>query len=76
VDPFSVGGGIFGLSLALVFASLLLPIVITVVILVAVIRSTTATRRDPAEQELRARLARGEIDTTEFEVRLRALKER
>jgi uncharacterized membrane protein len=67
-------GAVFGITLIGVLASLLLPIGIIVVIVWAIRRSAPA-RRDPAEQELRDRLARGEIDMAEFQVRLRALRE-
>ncbi|HXG26243.1 MAG TPA: hypothetical protein VNL94_05225 [Candidatus Binatia bacterium] len=39
------------------------------------IRRSAPKRRDPAEESLRARLARGEIDRAEFLVRMRALNE-
>jgi len=45
------------------------------VIVVWAIRRFTPPRRDAAEDELRGRLARGEIDLAEFEARLRALRE-
>ena len=67
-------GAIFGITLIGVLASLLLPIGIIVLIVWAIRRSAPA-RRDPAEEELRDRLARGEIDLAEFQVRLRALRE-
>ena len=37
------------------------------------IRRSAPARRDPAEQALRDRLARGEIEQAEFLVRMRAL---
>ena len=67
-------GAIFGITLIGVLASLLLPVGIIVLIVWAIRRSAPA-RRDPAEEELRDRLARGEIDLAEFQVRLRALRE-
>jgi uncharacterized membrane protein len=39
-------------------------------------RRWAATRRDPAEDELRARFARGEIDEEEYARRLRTLRGR
>jgi uncharacterized membrane protein len=67
-------GAIFGITLIGVLASLLLPIGIIVLIVWAIRRSAPA-RRAPAEQELRDRLARGEIDMAEYQVRLRALRD-
>jgi uncharacterized membrane protein len=58
-------------------ASLLIPVVITGVVLVVVIwaiRRSVPAREDPAVTELKARLARGEIDPVEYEVRMRALR--
>jgi uncharacterized membrane protein len=58
-------------------ASLLIPVVITGVVLVVVIwaiRRSVPAREDPAVAELKARLARGEIDPIEYEVRMRALR--
>jgi uncharacterized membrane protein len=57
-----------------IVASLLAPVAIIGVIVWAIRRSAPA-RRDPAEQALRERLASGEIDMAEFQVRLRALRE-
>ena len=56
-----------------IFASVGIPIIIIVVIIWAIRRGMPAWR-DPAEEALRARLARGEIDRAEFQVRLRALE--
>jgi len=39
------------------------------------IRRSSVVLRDPAEQQLRDRLARGEIDTAEFQARLDSLHE-
>jgi len=58
-----------------VFTMVFITVAVIGVIVWAVRRSAPGTR-DPAEQELRARLARGEIDMAEFDVRLRALHER
>ena len=58
-------------------ASLLIPVVITGVVLVVVIwaiRRSVPAREDPAVAELKTRLARGEIDPVEYEVRMRALR--
>ena len=62
----------FGLTFLSVLASLAIPIIIVGLVIWAV-RRNRSLRRDPAEEELRIRLARGEIDMTEFEARLRAL---
>jgi uncharacterized membrane protein len=70
-----IGGfmnAIFGITLLSVLASLLIPLAIIVLIVWAIRRAAPA-RRDPAEQALRDRLARGEIDQAEFLVRMRAL---
>jgi uncharacterized membrane protein len=49
-------------------ASLAIPLIIVGVVIWAIRR-----RRDPAEESLRERLARGEIDQSEFLVRMGAL---
>ena len=59
-------------SIVTVIGSLAIPIVIIGVVIWA-IRRNSPPRRDPAEQELRGRLARGEIEQAEFLVRMRAL---
>jgi uncharacterized membrane protein len=62
-----------GLTIA---ASLIVPVVITVLIIgliVWAIRRNAPAREDPAIAELKTRYARGEIDTAEFQVRLREL---
>jgi uncharacterized membrane protein len=72
VDGFM--GAIFGITIIGIVVSLLVPIAIIILVVWAIRRSAPA-RRDPAEQELRDRLASGEIDMAEFRVRLRALRE-
>jgi uncharacterized membrane protein len=67
-------GAIFGITIIGIVVSLLVPIAIIILVVWAIRRSAPA-RRDPAEQELRDRLASGEIDMAEFQVRLRALRE-
>ncbi len=67
-------GAIFGFTAITIAVALLIPILIVGVVIWAIRRSAPA-RRDPAEEELRDRLARGEMDTAEFEVRLRTLRE-
>ena len=69
-----IGGimdGVFLVTILSVLASLAIPIVIIAVVIWAIRRQ--APRRDPAEEALRERLARGEIDQAEFLVRMRAL---
>lgn len=70
-----IGGfmdGVFLFTIVTVIASLAIPIVIIGVVIWAIRRNSPA-RRDPAEEELRERLARGEIEQAEFLVRMRAL---
>jgi uncharacterized membrane protein len=76
VKPVDVGFGIFDWFMPLMAASLLIPLVITglvVGVVVWAIRRSSPPREDPAVSELKGRLARGEIDTAEYEVRLRSL---
>lgn len=71
VDPFGFMGGVIALSL-------IVPLVITLLVLgviVWAIRRSGPAREDPAVVELKGRLARGEIDPTEYEVRMRALRD-
>ena len=63
---------IFGFAIFTTLASLAVPIIIIAVVIWA-IRRNAPRRRDPAEENLRARLATGEIDQAEFLVRMRAL---
>ena len=67
-------GAIFGITLLGIVATLAVPILIVALVIWA-LRRNGGLRRDPAEDELRVRLARGEIDMAEFEVRLRALRD-
>lgn len=64
---------IFAISFVGILVSLAVPVLIVVAIVWAVRRSVPVGR-DPAEEALRQRLARGEIDMAEFQVRLRALR--
>ena len=64
--------GVFLVTILSVVASLAIPILVIGVIIWAIRRNAPA-RRDPAEEELRDRLARGEIEQAEFLVRMRAL---
>ncbi len=73
--PPDIGGfmdGIFAFTALTVLASLAIPLIIVGVVIWA-IRRQAPPRRDPAEEALRERLARGEIDQAEFLVRMRAL---
>ncbi|MCI0585052.1 MAG: hypothetical protein L0227_19530 [Chloroflexi bacterium] len=63
-----------GIAIVGTLVSVLVPLAIVVLVVWAIRRSMPA-RHDPAETELRGRLARGEIDMAEFQVRLRALKD-
>lgn len=70
-----VGGmldGIFGITIVGMLLSLAIPLLIIGVI-IWVVRRSAPRRRDPAEEELRTRLADGQIDQAEFLVRMRAL---
>ena len=69
-DPFGFVGSVIALSL-------LIPLITTVLILgviVWAVRRAGPAREDPAVAELKARLARGEIDPIEYQVRMRALR--
>ena len=69
-----IGGimdGVFLVTILSVVASLAVPLIVIGVVIWAIRRQ--APHRDPAEQALRDRLARGEIDQSEFLVRMRAL---
>jgi uncharacterized membrane protein len=63
---------IFGITIIGMLLSLAIPLVI-IGLIVWVIRRNAPRRRDPAEEELRTRLAAGQIDQAEFLVRMRAL---
>ncbi len=65
---------IFGITMLSIVASLAVPVII-IGLLIWAIRRNRSLQHDPAEEQLRIRLARGEIDMTEFEVRLRALRD-
>jgi uncharacterized membrane protein len=64
--------GVFLVTIFSVLISLAIPLIIVGVVIWA-IRRQSPRRRDPAEEALRERLARGEIDQAEFLVRMRAL---
>jgi uncharacterized membrane protein len=72
----AVDFGLFDWILPLMAATVLLPLIITIIVIGVVvwaIRRNSAGHQDPAIAELNARLARGDIDPTEYEVRLRSL---
>lgn len=69
IDVFDFMGPIFLVSLAV-------PLITTGLVVGTVvwaIRRNTPRREEPAVEELKARLARGEIDPVEYQVRIRAL---
>lgn len=71
LDPFGFVGG-------MMVVILLVPLLTTVLIIgviVWAIRRVAPARDDPAVAELKSRLARGEIDMAEFQVRMRALRD-
>ena len=70
-DPFAFVGGMIAVSL-------IVPLVTTglvVGLIVWAIRRSAPPREDPAVAELKTRLARGEIDPVEYQVRMRALRD-
>jgi len=69
-DPFRFVGSVMVLHL-------LTPVITTALILgviVWAIRRAEPAREDPAVAELKARLARSEIDPIDYQVRMRALR--
>jgi uncharacterized membrane protein len=69
-DPFGFVGSMIALSI-------IVPLLTTGLIVSAIvwaIRRSAPPREDPAVAELKGRLARGEIDPTEYLVRMRALR--
>jgi len=67
----SMSGAIAGLT---IFMMVFITVAVIAVIVWA-FRRVAPALRDPAEQELRDRLARGEIDMSEFQARLDALRQ-
>jgi uncharacterized membrane protein len=58
--------------------TLLLPLIVTgavIGVVIWAIRRNAPRREEPAVEELKARLARGEIDPVEYQVRIRALRD-
>jgi uncharacterized membrane protein len=71
--PFDVGGFV----MATMAVAIILPLVITglvIGLIVWAIRRNAPASEDPAITELKSRLARGEIDPSEYQARLDALK--
>jgi len=64
---------IVGITILGFVVTLAVPLAIVIVVIWAIRRGMPA-RRDPAEEALRTRLARGEIDMAEYQVRMRALR--
>ena len=72
----TVGFGLFDWIMPFMAASIILPLVVTVLVIGVVVwavRRNSAAHEDPAVSELKGRLARGDIDPIEYEVRLRSL---
>ena len=70
-DPFDFVGGMIAISL-------IVPLVTTVLVIgviVWAVRRAAPVRDNPAVAELKSRLARGEIDPVQFQVRMRALRD-
>lgn len=68
----------FGFVGSMLVVSLLVPLITTglvVGVIVWAIRRSIPAREDAAILELKGRLARGEIDPTEYQVRMRALRD-
>jgi uncharacterized membrane protein len=68
--------GIFEWIGPLIAATIILPLVITLLVIGVIVwalRRHSVPREDPAVSELKARLVRGDIDPIEYEVRLRSL---
>ena len=64
---------IVGITILGFVVTLAVPLAIVIVVIWAIRRGMPA-RRDPAEEALRTRLARGEIDMAEYQVRMRVLR--
>jgi len=71
--PFDPGGFI-GATLVFTFVVFLVLTALIIGVIVWTVRRMLPPSEDPAVSELKARLARGEIDTAEYDVRLRALR--
>lgn len=64
----------FGPAMVLAFAIPVITTGLIVGVIIWAIRRQVPAGEDPAIAELKGRLARGEIDPTEYQVRLRALQ--
>lgn len=76
MDPFPID--LFDFMGPIFLATLLLPLITTgliVGVVIWAIRRNAPRRESPAVEELKARLARGEIDPVEYQVRIRALRD-
>ncbi len=65
---------LLGPTMLVVVAVPLITTGLVIGVIVWAIRRSVPPREDPAVAELKGRLARGEIDPTEYQVRLRALQ--
>jgi uncharacterized membrane protein len=77
MDPFPIDS-LFDFMGPIFLVSLLLPLIITgavIGVVIWAIRRSAPRRESPAVEELKARLARGEIDPVEYQVRIRALRD-
>ncbi|MEK6720905.1 MAG: SHOCT domain-containing protein [Chloroflexota bacterium] len=73
MDVTGMFDAIVGITILGFVVTLAIPLAIVIVVIWAIRRGMPA-RRDPAEEALRTRLARGEIDMAEYQVRMRALR--
>jgi uncharacterized membrane protein len=76
MDPFPID--LFGLMGGIFVVGLIVPILTTILIVAVIvwaIRRGMPRREDPAIEQLKARMARGEISPVEYEVRMRALRD-
>lgn len=67
--------GFLGPTMLIAFAVPVLTTALIIGVIVWAIRRSVPPNEDPAVAELKSRLARGEIDTAEYQVRMRALEE-
>ena len=67
--------GFLGPTMLLAFAVPVITTGLVIAVIVWAIRRSVPPREDPAVAELKARLARGETDPAEFQVRMRALED-
>lgn len=67
--------GFLGPTMLLAFAVPVITTGLVIAVIVWAIRRSVPPLEDPAVAELKARLARGEIDPAEFQVRMRVLEE-